>query len=187
MPGPIVEAGDEVTLRTVEREDAAFLQRFYADPWARVGVHADGHKNEAEVEEAIEEEFEDDANAVYLACVDDPDAPYGHPDEDETTPVAFVFVSHVDRDRPGIVHWVAPEFRGEGYGEAALELVVDTLFRTYDAHSLTAAVLDGDDARERFEALGFVHEGANREMHFVEGEYRDAHQYGLLRREWEGE
>lgn len=188
MPGPIVEVGDEIVLRAVERDDAAFLQRLYADPWARVGLRADGHRNEAEVEEAIEEEFEDDDNAVYLACVDEPDAPYGHPDEDETTPVAFVYVSHVDRDRPGVVHWVAPEHRGEGYGEAALELVVETLFRTYDAHSLSASVPGGDDrARERFESVGFVHEGANREMVFVEGAYRDVHQYGLLREEREGE
>ena len=188
MPGPIVEVGEDVVLRAVEREDAAFLQRLYADPWARVGVRADGHRNEAEVEEAIEEEFEDDANAAYLACVDDPDAPYGHPDGGDTTPVAFVFASHVDRDRPGLAHWVAPERRGEGYGEAALELAVETLFRTYDAHSLAASVPDGRDrARERVESLGFVHEGANRETVFVEGAYRDVHQYGLLRDEWEGE
>ncbi|MFB6268594.1 MAG: GNAT family N-acetyltransferase [Halobacterium sp.] len=188
MPGPIVEVGDEVVLRTVEREDAEFVQRFYTDPWARVGVHANSHKNEAEVEDVIEEEFEDNSNAAYLVCVDDEDAPYTHPEEDETTPVGFVFASRVDRDRPSIVHWVAPEHRGEGYGEGGLELAVDTIFRTYDVHSLSANPVDGDDAtRERLEALGFVHEGANREMQFVAGEYRDVHQYGLLRREWEGE
>lgn len=186
MPGPIVEVGDEVTLRTVEREDAEFVQRFYTDPWARVGVHATSHKNASEVAEAIEEEFEDNANAAYLICIDDEDAPYSHPDEDDTTPVGFVLATHVDRDRPGIVHWVAPESRGEGYALAGLELVVETIFRTYDVHSLSASRVGGDDAtRERLETLGFVHEGANRETQFVEGEYRDAHQYGLLRREWE--
>jgi RimJ/RimL family protein N-acetyltransferase len=188
MPGPVVETGPAVVLRAVERDDAAFLQRLYADPWARMGMHEHGHKSEDEVEAIIEDQFEDDANAAYLACVDDEDAPWGRPEEDETTPVAFVFASHVDRDRPHVVHWVSPAHRGEGYGEAALELAVDTVFRTYDVHSLAAAVPDGDDAtRERVEALGFVHEGANREMQFVEGAYRDVHQYGLLRREWEGE
>jgi RimJ/RimL family protein N-acetyltransferase len=188
MPGPVVETGDEVVLRTVEREDAAFLQRLYTDPWARLGVGERRHKSEDQVEEIIEDEFEDDANAAFLACVQDEDAPWGHPEAGDTTPVAFVFASHVDRDRPHVVHWVAPEHRDEGYGEAALELAVETIFRTYDVHSLATAVLDGDDAtRERFEALGFVHEGANREMQFVEGAYRDVHQYGLLRREWEAQ
>lgn len=187
MPGPVVETGDEVALRTVEREDAAFLQRFYTDPWARVGVHATGHRSEGEVEDTIEEEFEGHENAAYLVCVDGADAPYSHPGEDETTPVGFVLAVHVDRDRPQVVHWVAREHRGEGYAEAGLELAVETVFRTYDAHSLAATVVDGDDAaRGRYESLGFVHEGANREMAFVEGEYRDVHQYGLLRREWEG-
>lgn len=47
-------------------------------------------------------------------------------------------------------------------------------------------MLDGDDAtRERIEALGFVHEGTGRERQFVEDEYRDLYEYGLLREEWE--
>ncbi|WP_336034472.1 GNAT family N-acetyltransferase [Halobacterium yunchengense] len=185
MPGPIVETTDDVTLRTVEREDAAFLQRLFADPWARFGVHESTHKTEAEVEEAIEEEFEDNANAAYLVCDDAEDAPYDHPDDEDTTPVGVVLFVHVDRDRPQVVHWVAPEHRGDGVGEAALDLAVETVFRTYDAHSLSAAIPDGRDvARERVEALGFRHEGANREMAFVEGAYRDVHQYGLLREEW---
>lgn len=187
MPGPIVETTDAVTLRTVEREDAAFLQRFFTDPWARFGVHESTHKTEAEVEDVIEEEFEDHDNAVYLVCDDQPQAPYDHPDDEDTTPVGLVLFVHVDRDRPQVVHWIAPEYRGEGVGEAALDLAIETVFRTYDVHSLAAAVLDGhDEARDRFEALGFRHEGANREMAFVEGEYRDVHQFGLLREEWDG-
>lgn len=185
MPGPIVEVGDDVVLRTVEREDAAFVQRLYTDQWARVGFHATSHKSEAEVEEVIEEEVEDGDNAAYLACVDDGDAPYGHPDDEETTPVALVFASHVDRDRPQLVLWVPPERRGEGYGEAAVELAVESLFRTYDAHSLGAEVLSGDDAtREVVESVGFTDEGRGREIRFVDGAYRDAIQFGLLREEW---
>jgi len=182
MPGPILEVGDDLVLRTVEREDAAFLQRVFADPWARPGLHADSHKNEAEVEEFVEEHVEDDSNAGYLACVDDDDAPYDHPDEDETVSVAFVYASHVDRDRPRLVLWVPPEHRDDGHAVPALELALEGLFRTYDAHTVGAEVLEGDDvAREAFEAVGFTEEGRGREVRFVDGEYRDAVQYGLLR------
>jgi len=186
MPGPILEVGDNLVLRTVERDDAAFLQRLFTDPYARLGVHAGGHKSEAEVEEFVESEVEDDSNAAYLACVDSEDAPYDHPDDEETTPVAFVFASHVDRDRPGLVLWVPEQHRGEGHGAAALELVLQGLFRTYDAHTVGGEVLEGDaDTREAFEAAGFTDEGRGREVWFAEGEYQDVIEYGLLREEWE--
>ncbi|WP_232687537.1 GNAT family N-acetyltransferase [Halobacterium zhouii] len=188
MPGPILETADDLVLRTVEREDAEFLQRLFTDPYARLGFHEHSHKSENELEEFIEEEVEGDGNAAYLACVDEADAPWEHPDEDDTTPVSFVFASHVDRDRPRLVLWVPPEHRGEGHGAAALELALKGLFRTYDAHSVGAEVLDGDDpTRAAFENAGFTDEGSGRELAFVDGEYRDATQYGLLREEWEDE
>jgi RimJ/RimL family protein N-acetyltransferase len=189
MPGPILEVSDgddDLVLRTVEREDAALLQRLFADPYGRLGLHEQSHKNEAEVEEFVEEQVEDDSNAGYLACVDDEGAPYDHPDEDETEPVAFVYASHVDRDRPRLVLWVPPEHRGDGHAVPALELALDGLFRAYAAHTVGAEALEGDDyAREAFEAVGFTDEGRGREVRFVDGEYRDAVQYGLLREEYD--
>ncbi|WP_232701113.1 GNAT family N-acetyltransferase [Halobacterium wangiae] len=186
MPGPILEVGDDLVLRTVEREDAAFLQRLFTDPHARLGFHERSHKNENEVEELIEEQIEDDSNAAYVACVDEADAPWEHPEEDDTTPVAFVYAGHVDRDRPNLVLWVPPEHRGDGHAKAALELSLEGLFRTYDAHSVGASVLEGDDTtREAFDAVGFTDEGRGRELVFVDGEYRDLLQFGLLREEWE--
>jgi RimJ/RimL family protein N-acetyltransferase len=186
MPGPIVEVGEDIVLRTVEREDAAFIQRVFTDPYARLGFHERTHKSEAEVEELIEEDIEDDDTAAYMACVDGEDAGYDHPDEGETTPVAFLYAHHVDRDRPGIVFWVPPEHRGDGHAEAALELMLAGLWRTYDAHTVGADVLEGDDfSQEVVESVGFVEEGRGREVRFVEGKYRDEIEYGLLREEWE--
>jgi len=187
MPGPIVETGDDVVLRTVEREDAEFVQRLYTDPWTRVEFHEHGHKNAAEAEAVLEDEYEERDAAAYLACVDESDAPWDHPDEGETTPVGLVVATHVDRDRPGFRHWVAPAFRGEGYGAEALSLAVDTVFRTYDVNTAGTEVVAGHDrARERVEAVGFVEEGRNREVLFVDGEFRDVYQYGMLHEEWEG-
>ncbi|MUV60087.1 GNAT family N-acetyltransferase [Halobacterium sp. CBA1126] len=186
MPGPVLEVGDDLVLRTVERDDAAFLQRLFTDPYARLGLHATTHKSEAEVETFVEEDVEDESNAAYLACVDEEDAPYDHPDDGETTPVAFVFARHVDRDRPGLVLWVPEEHRGEGYGAAAVELALRGVFRTYDAHSVGATVLESDEhSQSAFEAAGFTDEGRGREVWFAEGEYQDAVEYGLLREEWE--
>jgi RimJ/RimL family protein N-acetyltransferase len=186
MPGPILEVGDDLVLRTVERDDAAFIQRVFTDPYARLGFHERSHKSEAEVEEFIEEDLEDDDAAAYLACVDSEDAGYDHPDEGETTPVVFLYAHHVDRDRPGIEFWVPPEQRDDGYAEAALELMLSALWRTYDAHTVGASVLDGDEYTQSVvESVGFVDEGRAREVRFVDGAYRDEIEYGLLREEWE--
>ncbi|MFC3478591.1 GNAT family N-acetyltransferase [Halobacterium litoreum] len=185
MPGPIVEVGDDLVLRTVEREDAAFVQRLFADPFARLGFHESTAKTESEVEELIEEQVEDGDNVGYMVCRDDDSADYDHPDDDETTRVAFVYGHHVDRDRPSLAFWIPPERREDGVGAAALELVLDSLFRTYDAHSVGATVVGGDDyAASVVEGAGFVEEGYGREVQFVEGEYRDVTEYGLLREEW---
>ncbi len=189
MPGPILEVGDEaddLVLRTVEREDAALLQRLFADPYGRQALHETSHKSEAEVEEFVEEQVEDDSNAAYFACLDDEDAPFDHPDEDETDVVAFVYASHVDRDRPRLLLWVPEEHRGDGHAVPALELTLRGLFRTYDAHTVGAEVLEGERyVRDAFEAAGFTDEGRGREVRFADGEYQDAVQYGLLREEWD--
>jgi len=190
MPGPILEVSDsedrDLVLRTVEREDAALLQRLFVDPYARLALHEHSHKSEAEVEEFVEEQVEDDGNAGYFACVDGEDAPYDHPDDDETEPVAFVYASHVDRDRPRLVLWVLPEHEGDGHAVPALELALDGLLRTYDAHTVGAEVLEGDEyTREAFEEVGFTDEGRTREVRFADGEYQDAVQYGLLREEYD--
>ena len=191
MPGPILEVSEgdsDLVLRTVEREDAAFLQRVFTDPYARLGLHEASHKSEAEVEEFVEEQVEEDSNAAYFACVDDEDAPFDHPEDDETEVVAFVYASHVDRDRPSLVVWVPEEYRGDGHTEPALELVLDALWRTYDAHTVGASVLGVDEfTRDVVESVGFVDEGHGREVQFVDGAYRDEVEYGLLREEWEGQ
>jgi RimJ/RimL family protein N-acetyltransferase len=185
MPGPIVDVGDDLVLRTVEREDTEFVQRLFADPWARPMFHETNAKNESEVEEVLEEQVEDSDNVGYMVCRDTETADYDHPEDDETTPVAFVYGHHVDRDRPSLAFWLPPERRGDGVGAAALELAVASLFRTYDAHSAGATVVDGDDyAQSVVEDAGFLKEGYGREAQFVDGEYRDVIEYGVLREEW---
>ncbi len=104
------------------------------------------------------------------------------------TPIGAVDVMHVDHDRPGLAYWLLPDHHGEGYGREAVELVVEFVFRTYDVHGVNAAAYAFNDAsRALLESLGFVEEGRAREDRFVDGEYRDAVHYGLLRREWEAE
>ncbi|MCF2207707.1 GNAT family N-acetyltransferase [Halobacterium salinarum] len=191
MPGPILEVSDDtddLVLRTVERDDAAFVQRAFADPYARCALHVGTHKSEAEVETFMEEEVEDDDNAAYIACVDAEDAPFDHPDAAETTAVAFLYVRHVDHDQPTVVCWVPPEHRGAGHAGPALELGLDALWRVSDVHTVGASVVSVDEfTRDLVSAVGFTEEARNREAQFVDGAYRDEIHYGLLRTEWEAQ
>lgn len=185
MPGARIEHGEQVTLRTVEREDSEFLQRAHADPDIRYPLGTVTHMNRHQVEDRFEEFFESDDHVNFLVRLDGEGAGPGHPDEDDVTPIGAASVTHVDWDRPQLAYWLVPEHHGEGYGKEAIGLVVEYVFRTFDIRGVGAHAFDYNAAsRGLLESLGFTKEGRAREARFVDGEYRDAVHYGLLRREW---
>lgn len=187
MPGPIVERGEQVTLRTAEKDDAPFLQRASTDPDIRFPLGMVVPQQRHEVEEHLEENDRD--TLTFVVCLDGPDAPAGAPDDDDDVElIGAVMARHLRWDRPSLAYWLLPEFQGQGYGRDAATLLVDHVFRTYDAHGIGAAAYDYNEAsRGLLESIGFVEEGRGREDRFVDGEYRDSVQYGLLRREWEAD
>ena len=185
MPGARIERGERVTLRTVEREDSEFIQRAHTDPEIRYPLGTVTHANRHQIEDRFEDHIESDDNANFLVCLDSEDAGPGHPEDDEVTPIGAVDVMNVRWDRPYLAYWLVPEHHGEGYGKEAVSLVVEYVFRTFDIHGIGAAAYDYNAAsRGLLESLGFTEEGREREARFIDGEYRDAVQYGLLRREW---
>ena len=188
MPGARLETGERVALRTIEREDGEFLQRAHTDPAIRHPLGTVHHQNLSQVEDHFEEFVEAEHNANYLVCLDGEAAGPGHPEEGDTTPIGVVNVTHTDWDRPNLAYWLVPDHHGEGYGKEAVALVVDTVFRSFDVHSIGAhAFAHNAASRGLLESLGFTQEGRAREERFIEGEYRDAIGYGLLRREWDPE
>lgn len=187
MPGPVVERGERVTFRTVERDDAQFWQHAGTDPRVRFLLGMRRAYNAEESRERIENVTESDATLGYVVCVEDDGSP-GHPGEDETTPIGMVHAYNVDGTRAYLAYWLLPEHHGEGYGKAAAELLVDTVFESCSVHSVAAGAFEhNDESRGLLESLGFTLEWCQREASFVDGEYRDAVEYGLLRREWAAE
>ncbi|WP_135533658.1 GNAT family N-acetyltransferase [Halostella pelagica] len=185
MPGPVVTAGERVVLRTVEREDAAVLQRSKTDPRIRFSLGSVFPSSRAQLESGMEEWLESDSTVAYIACVDD-DPSAGHPDEDETTVIGSVSARHVDGDRPWLAYWLLPEFHGEGYGKEMVRLAVDDIFSSHPVHGISAGAYGFNEAsRGLLESLGFTQEARQRQCRYIDGAYRDEIQYGLLRREWE--
>jgi len=188
MPGPVVERGERVTFRTVEREDAAFQQRAATDPRVRYLLGLAEYENEATAGELIERRSESDSTLSFVVCLDDEDAPAGHPNGSETTPIGMVHAHGVDGERAPLAYWLLPAHHGEGYGSEAATLLVDTVFRTTSVHSVSAGAFAHNDASSGLlESLGFTQERRLREATYADGEYRDFVDYGLLRREWREE
>ena len=183
MPGARVVSGDRVTLRTVESEDVPFVQRGCTDPELRYPLGTPV-RNQKQIEDGID----DDGDDRFLVCLEADDASPGQPTEDDVRPIGAVSVEDVDWKRPELGYWLIPEVHGQGYGKEAISLVIDYVFRTYDAPAVGAGAFDFNDAsRGLLESLGFTEEGRRRKFMFVDGEHRDMVQYGLLREEWQEE
>jgi ribosomal-protein-alanine N-acetyltransferase len=179
MPGARIADGDTVTLRTVEAEDVAFLQRASANPEIRYPLGTPLRHREA-----IDADEEGGTDRL-LVCLDGEDAGPGQPDEDETRRIGVVSVECLDYRRPELGYWLIPEGHGQGYGNEAVGLAIDYVFRSYDRPAVGAGTFDHNDASQGLlESLGFVEEGRRRKFMFVDGAHRDMVQYGLLREEW---
>lgn len=180
MPGARVARGERVTLRTVEREDVPFLQRAYANPEIRYPTGSQLFDREQ-----VEEWIDDDETDRLLVCLETDDAAPGQPNGDDVRRIGVASVEDADWKRPELAYWLVPEVHGEGYGREAVSLVVEYVFRTYDTPAIGAVSFDSNDASlGLLESLGFAEEGRLREYRFVDGDYRDGIQYGLLRDEW---
>lgn len=182
MPGAIVERGERVSLRTLEPEDAGFVQRSLANPELR---HPIG--NPVRTREQVADLADGDDADRFLVCLDGDEAGPGAVDADAATRIGQVNLSDVSYKRPELGYWVAPEQQGEGYGREAVSLLVDYAFRQYDVPAVEAEAFDFNEAsRGLLDSLGFREEGRKRAFMFVDGAHRDMVQYGLLRSEWQG-
>jgi RimJ/RimL family protein N-acetyltransferase len=84
-----------------------------------------------------------------------------------------------------LMYWVAPEHRGNGYADEAVDLFLEYAFAECGFHKVFARTIVTNDPSVAFlESKGFEREGRFREEKFVDGEWVDAFQYSLLADEW---
>lgn len=78
-----------------------------------------------------------------------------------------------------------PEYRGKGYGQEALRLVLGYGFRELNLHRIGLNVFAYNEAAiKAYERVGFVREGTRRSSILRDGVRYDEHQYGMLYSEW---
>ncbi len=85
---------------------------------------------------------------------------------------------------PGII---APEERGNGYIEEAIELMVNYCFTELNLHRLHCACYPFNRVIELMKLFGFQQEGVLRQAAFARGKFHDKVILGLLREEWEAD
>lgn len=79
-----------------------------------------------------------------------------------------------------------PDYRNRGYGTDAMRLLVNYAFRELGAYRIELGVFGFNMRAMRvYEKLGFVHEGAQREALYRDGQRFDLYAMSLLRPEWE--
>ncbi|WP_435319822.1 GNAT family N-acetyltransferase [Haloarchaeobius sp. TZWSO28] len=177
MPGARYLDGDDVTLRTVEEEDLAFINETINIRQVRLGMTMAGPAPMASTRSHFEENISDDESVNLLICVED----------DEPAGMIILFDIDDRRGKAEIGIWVAPDYQGNGYGTEAAALVVDHAFQQRRLHRVLARVLTTNDASARiWEKLGFTHEGTLRESEFLDGEHVGMRYFGLLEDEWDG-
>jgi RimJ/RimL family protein N-acetyltransferase len=79
-----------------------------------------------------------------------------------------------------------PEYRGKGYGQDALRLILNYAFAELNLYRVGLTVMSYNTAAiKSYERAGFALEGAKRQMVCREGQRHDLLLYGILRDEWE--
>jgi RimJ/RimL family protein N-acetyltransferase len=178
MPGPVFIEGEHVSLRTVEEEDVGFLQAQVND--ARIWRPIDrSWPLNREQERGFFDEVVCDDDTVHLLVATDA--------ESGPEPVGMVGLDPVDHEarRADLGYWVAPDHQRQGYGTAAVRLLVGYGFDQLGLHKLAARVFEFNDPSARLlERVGFVREGVHRDEVFVDGAFHDTYWYGLLAEEW---
>ncbi|WP_435194402.1 GNAT family N-acetyltransferase [Natronomonas sp. EA1] len=172
MPGPIFLEGETVELRTIEPEDAAFLQETINDPEVRRTLAANAPITGIEEENWIES-LDNDEGVHLLVCV-------------EGEPVGTVGIQPPSGPSRTVElgYFIASDAWGNGYATAAVRLLCRYAFRERGLHKVYADVYDLNPASARvLEKVGFVQEGVHREQGFVDGEHVDVLRYGLLKNE----
>jgi RimJ/RimL family protein N-acetyltransferase len=90
----------------------------------------------------------------------------------------------VMRHSAEIGYWVGRKYWGRGIASAALNAVVDHVFREGRYCRLHAHTFEGNEASQRvLEKAGFVYEGTLRKAVFKRGKFLDAVLYGLVNEE----
>ena len=151
MPGPVFIDSEDVTLRTLERDDLNLLHRSRNDPAIRSWLTFETPSTMDDIESFYESTVLGDGNVNLVVCIDG-------------EPAGTVVLFDISRHSAELAAWLFPEYHGEEYGREASELLVDHSFSDLGLHRIRAkALADNEPARGLVRSLGFSKVSAARD------------------------
>lgn len=172
MPGPVFIRGEDVTLRTLERDDLDLLHRSRNNPAIRSWLTFETPSAMDDIESFYESTVLGDGNVNLVVCIDG-------------EPAGTVVLFDISRHSAELAAWLFPEYQGEGYGREASELLINHGFSDLGLHRIRAkALADNEPSRGLIRSLGFAKVGVARDAVFQRGAYQDMVRYDLLSDEW---
>jgi ribosomal-protein-alanine N-acetyltransferase len=171
MPGPVFLRGDSGTLRPAERSDASFLASLHDDPRIRPNIDGSEPMTAATVGAELDE-LEGDTHR-FVICVDE-------------QPVADcgLVVEHPRWDLEDVGDAVHPEHWENGYATDAVRCLTRFAIEELGLNKVGADADETNPASHRVpRKVGFREEGQRRLHAFLQGEYVDLLEFGLLAEE----
>jgi ribosomal-protein-alanine N-acetyltransferase len=170
--------GQRVGLRHVTADDLAWLKRTRSDPQVAGQFAGDRMLSPRKLDARWEADgFSSDDSEKLLICHLIDGSVIGDV-------VHFTATRYTSAREIG---WTLTDLsmRGQGLATEAAGLLVDYLFANLPVHRLQCGMSVRNLASRRVaEKCGFQHEGIQRGLVFVNGEYVDCHQLSLLRSDW---
>jgi len=170
--------GQRVGLRHVAEGDLPWLQRSSSDPQVRGAFIGTRMLSPRKIEQRWQENgFSGEDTEKLLICHLEDGRVIG--DLSHFTAARYTTAREIG--------WTLaePGLRGQGLATEAAALLVDYLFENWPVNRLQCGMSVHNHASRRVaEKCGFRHEGIQRGIVFVNGEYVDCHLLGLLRDDW---
>lgn len=185
MPGPAFLRGDTVSLHPMEEVDLEFLLEYRNATEIRQPLTDAYPRNSHQMEQHLEGDGEGDGVRL-LICAGDEDA-VRRGERDGITRVGEIGIPWVRHPHAAgmLMYWVAPEYQGNGYVTEATELLLDHAFRDMRLNRVWAVVIEPNTGSQHvLEKIGFQEEGVARQGAFIDGEYVDSINYGVLAEDW---
>ena len=171
--------GERVRLRAPERSDLPDFVRWLNTPEVRHGLALYAPMSMAQEEQWFERQLADTREHRFVIDVRDGES------WRSIGTIASQRTNVKDANGHFGIQIGEVEAWGQGYGGEAVGLLLDFLFDQVNLHRVEMHVYEYNAKAIRcYEKLGFVHEGVERQAHFVDGQYCDALRMAILDREW---
>ena len=164
--------GKTVNLRVMEREDLALFAEWESNPkfYRELAVYPLRQQSKANLEKEYDKRPPEE-NWFYI-------------EKKDGTRIGAIF-HFLEGRQLEIGYALIPSERRKGYGSEAATIIVDHLFLLKEIVRIQAHTdVENVASQGVLEKVGFKKEGTVRKYVFVNGKWRDALLYSILREEW---